>query len=79
MSDSDKIMIMVEIVRFCESLRHKGQIMNRIILNNVHAESYLSILTQQRLLMKNNGKYLRTKQGEDFLIVHDMFKKMIEK
>jgi predicted transcriptional regulator len=79
MSSNDKTILMVEIVRFCQSVRDKDQIMNRMNLNNVYAESYLSILTRQRLLMKNNDKYLRTKQGNDFLIVHDMFRKIVQK
>lgn len=49
--------------------------MNRMNLNNVYTESHLSILTQQRAAYEKNEEYLRTKRGNDFLIVPDMFKK----
>jgi len=71
MSNSDRIAIMVEIVRFCELSRDKVRIMNRMSLNDVYAEAYLTILTQQNLLMQNNGKYLKTEQGHRFLSVHE--------
>jgi len=64
---------MVEIVRFCELLRDKVRIMNKMSLNDVYAEAYLTILTQQKLLRQNNGKYLKTEQGRRFLTVHDRF------
>jgi predicted transcriptional regulator len=70
---------MVEIVRFCELSRDKVQIMNKMSLNNIYAEAYLAILTQQKLLMQNNNKYLRTEQGHRFLTVNDRFTRVVEK
>ena len=53
--------------------------MNKISVNNVRAEAYLAILTQQKLLTQNNGKYLKTKQGQRFLTVRDGVTRVVEK
>ena len=78
MSNSDRITIMVEIVRFCELSRDKVRIMNKMSLNNVYAEAYLAMLTQQKLLMQNDGKYLKTEQGHRFLSVYDRVTRVAE-
>ena len=71
MSKSDRIDLMVEIVRFCEPSRDKIRIMNKMSLNDVYTEAYLAILTRQKLLTQNDGKYLKTEEGKHFLAVHD--------
>jgi len=53
--------------------------MNKISVNNVRAEAYLAILTQQKLLTQNNGEYLKTEQGQHFLTVRDKVTKVVEK
>lgn len=70
---------MVEIVRFCELPRDKVRIMNKMSLNNVYVEAYLAILIQQKLLTQNNGKYLKTEQGQRFLTVRDRVTRVVEK
>ena len=55
------------IIRFCETPKNKGRIMNRLGLNDVAAESYLAILTAQSMLMQNNGKYIVTTKGQGYL------------
>jgi predicted transcriptional regulator len=64
------------IIRFCETSKDKGRIMNRLGLNDVQAESYLAILTQQSMLMQNNGKYVSTMKGQGYLSSYDRFRKI---
>jgi len=42
--------IVPHIIRFCETSKDKGRIMNKLGLNDVQAESYLTILTNQSML-----------------------------
>jgi Winged helix-turn-helix len=53
------------IIRFCETPKAKGRIMNRLGLNDVTTESYLTILMAQSMLVQNNGKYVVTQKGKD--------------
>jgi predicted transcriptional regulator len=55
------------IIRFCETPKDKARIMNRLRLNDVTAESYLTILMAQSMLMQNNGKYVITQKGQGYL------------
>jgi predicted transcriptional regulator len=64
------------IVRFCETPKNKGRIMSRLGLNDVQVESYLSILTQQSMLMQNNGKYVITMKGQSYLSSCDRIRKI---
>jgi predicted transcriptional regulator len=66
----------IEILRFCETPKNKGRIMNRVGLNEVQAESYLSILTRQSMLMQNNDKYVRTIKGHDCLSSNERVRKI---
>ena len=65
----------IGIIRFCETPKDKGRIMNRLGLNDVTAESYLSILIAQSMLMQDNGKYVATKKGQGYLSSGDRIKK----
>jgi len=38
----------------------------------------LAMLTQQKLLMQNDGKYLKTEQGHRFLSVYDRVTRVAE-
>ena len=64
------------IIRFCETPKDKGRIMNRLGLNDVTAESYLTILIAQSMLMQNNGKYIVTKKGQGYLSSSDRIKRI---
>jgi predicted transcriptional regulator len=75
--NSDRIAVMVEIVRFCELSRDMVQIMNKMSLNNIYAEAYLAILTQQKLLLHEDGKYETTDRGRQFLSTYDQLEKII--
>jgi predicted transcriptional regulator len=55
------------IIRFCETPKDKGRIMNRLRLNDVAAESYLTILTAQSMIIQNKGKYVVTQKGQGYL------------
>ncbi len=57
----------IGIIRFCETPKDKGRIMSRLGLNDVQAESYLTILTRQSMLTQNNGKYVVTVQGHSYI------------
>ncbi len=59
------------IFRFCETSKDKDRIMNRLSLNDVQAESYLTILTRQKMIMQNNGKYVITATGQSYLNSYD--------
>jgi predicted transcriptional regulator len=64
------------IVRFCETPKNKGRIMNRLDLNEVQAASHLAILTRQSMLMQNNGKYVITMKGQSYLSSCDRIRKI---
>jgi predicted transcriptional regulator len=55
------------IIRFSETPKDKGRIKNRLGLNDVTTESYLTILTAQSMLVQSNGKYVVTKKGQGYL------------
>ena len=72
-------MVFVErrnIIRFCETPKDKGRIMIRLGLNEVQAESYLNILTRQCMLMQNNGRYMTTLKGQDYIASHERIRKL---
>jgi predicted transcriptional regulator len=70
--------MLVEIVRFCEPSRDKARIMNKWNLNDVQVEAYLVILAQQKLLKQNDGQYVTTERGHQFLASHDQLNRIIE-
>jgi predicted transcriptional regulator len=72
MAISDRI----GIIRFCETPKDKGRIMSRLGLNDVQAESYLTILTKQSMLMQNEGKYVVTTLGQSYISSSDRIKKI---
>jgi predicted transcriptional regulator len=76
MAVADKLGLVSHIIRFCETSKDKGRIMNRLGLNDVQAESYLAILTQQSMLMQNNGKYVSTMKGQGYLSSYDRLRKI---
>jgi predicted transcriptional regulator len=65
------------IIRFCETSKDKERIMNRLGLNDVQAESYLTILTQQSMIMQNNAKYVTTTKGQDYLASCERLRKIV--
>jgi predicted transcriptional regulator len=69
--------IVPHIIRFCETSKDKGRIMNRLGLNDVQAESYLTILTQQNMIMQNNEKYVSTTKGQDYLSSFERLRKIV--
>ena len=75
MAVSDRLGIISHIMRFCATSRGKDRIMQRIGLNDVQAESYLTILTRQSLLVHDNGKYLLTTRGQGYLSSFERFNK----
>jgi predicted transcriptional regulator len=76
MAVCDRLGIVSHIIRFCETSKGKGRIMNRIGLNDIQAESYLTILTQQSMLMQTNGKYVITMKGQGYLSSYDRLRKI---
>ena len=66
----------IGIIRFCETPKDKARIMYRLGLNNVQAESYLTILTKQSLLTQNNGKYVITMNGQGYISSYDRIRKI---
>ena len=66
----------IGIIRFCETPKDKGRIMNRLGLNDVQTESYLTILTKQSMLMQNDGKYVVTTLGQSYISSSDRIKKI---
>ncbi len=72
MATSDRLGIM----RFCETPRDKSRIMNKLGLNEVQAESYLSILTRQSMIVQNEGKYVTTANGQYYVSSHDRVRKI---
>ncbi len=76
MSATDRLGIMAHIIRFCETSKDKGRIMNKLSLNDVQAESYLTILIRQRMIAQNNGRYVITGPGQSYLVSYDRFRKI---
>ena len=76
MASTDSLGIMAHIVRFCETSKDKDRIKNRLCLNDVQAESYLAILTRQRMIMQNNGKYVITVTGQSYLNSYDRLRRI---
>ena len=50
--------------------------MNRLGLNDVQAESYLAILTEQSMIIQNNDKYVATVKGQGYLASYDRIRKI---
>jgi predicted transcriptional regulator len=76
MSISARLGIISHIIRFCETSKDKVRIMHRVGLNDVQAESYLTILTRQSMLLQNNGKYVVTDKGQSYLSSYDKLQKI---
>jgi predicted transcriptional regulator len=76
MVSTDSLGTLAHIVRFCETPKDKDRIMNRLGLNEVQAESYLTILTRQRMIMQNNGKFVITGTGQSYLHSYDRLKRI---
>jgi predicted transcriptional regulator len=64
------------IIRFCETPKNKDRIISKLGLNEVQAESYLTILTKQSILMQNNGKYVITEKGQGFISSSDRVRRI---
>ena len=64
------------IVRFCEATKNKDRIMSRLGLNDVIAESYLAILTQQSMLVQSNDNSVATIKGQGYLSSYDRIRKI---
>ena len=76
MAVSIRLGIVSHIMRFCETSKDKGRIMQQVGLNDVLAESYLSILIRQSMLIQNNGKYVLTSKGQGYLSSCDRLRKI---
>ena len=74
---NDRLGIVPHIIRFCGTSKDKERIMNRLGLNDVQAESYLTILTQQSMIMQNNEKYVTTTKGQDYLASYERLRKIV--
>ena len=68
--------IVPHIIRFCETSKDKGRIMYKLGLNDVQAESYLTILTNQSMLVQNDNKYITTMKGQGYLASYDRIRKI---
>jgi predicted transcriptional regulator len=66
----------IGIIRFCETPKDKGRIMSRLGLNDVLAESYLTILTRQSMLMQSNGRYVVTVKGQSYISSSERIRKI---
>jgi predicted transcriptional regulator len=66
----------IGIVRFCEKPKDKSRIMNKLGLNDVQAESYLTILTRQSMLSQNKGKYIVTTKGQSYISSAERIRKI---
>ncbi len=64
------------IIRFCETPKNKDRIISKLGLNEVQAESYLTILMKQSMLMHDNGKYVITMKGHEFISSSERVKKI---
>ena len=76
MAASNRVGIVSNIIRFCETSKDKGRIMSRVGLNDVQTESYLTILMQQSMLVQNNGKYVATSKGQGYLSSFNRLRKI---
>lgn len=76
MALNSRLGIVSNIIRFCETSKDKGRIMNKLGLNDVLTDSYLAILTQQSMLMQDNGKYVVTIKGQGYLSSYDKLRKI---
>ena len=74
---NDRLGIVPHIIRFYGTSKDKERIMNRLGLNDVLAESYLTILTQQSMIMQNDEKYLATTKGQDYLASCERLRKIV--
>jgi len=72
-----KLGIVPHIIRFCETSKDKGRIMTQLGLNDVQAESFLTILTQQSLILQNNDKCVATTKGQDYLASYERLRKIV--
>lgn len=77
MAFSNRLGIMSHIIRLCGTAKDKGRIMNRLGLNDVQAESYLTILMQQSMIMQNNGRYVITTKGQGYISSYNRLRKMV--
>ncbi len=50
--------------------------MAKLGLNDVQAESYLTILTRQSMLEQNDGKYIVTTMGQSYISSSDRIRKI---
>jgi predicted transcriptional regulator len=66
----------IGIIRFCETPKDKGRIMSRLGLNDVQAESHLTVLTKQNMLIQNNGKYVVTERGQSYIFSSDRVRRI---
>ena len=66
----------IGIIRFCETPKDKDRIMSRLGLNDVQAESHLTILTKQNMLIQNNGKYVVTERGQSYISSSDRIRRI---
>jgi predicted transcriptional regulator len=76
MAFSERLGLVSNIIRFCETPKNKTRIMDRLGLNDVQAESYLAILMQQSMLMQNNGKYVMTMKGQGYICSYERFREI---
>ena len=76
MAFSGRVGIVPHIIRFCETSKDKGRIMYKLGLNDVQAESYLTILTNQSMLVQNDNKYITTMKGQGYLASYDRIRKI---
>ena len=66
----------IGIIRFCETPKDKGRIMSRLGMNDVQAESHLTVLTRQNMLIQNNGKYVVTEKGHSYIFSSDRVRRI---
>jgi hypothetical protein len=76
MISTDSLRIMAHIIRFCETLKDKDRITNQLGLNDVQSDAYLTILTRQRMITQNDGKFVTTLTGQSYLDSHDRLGKL---
>ena len=77
MAISVRLGIVSHIMRICETSKDKTRIMQQVGLNDVMAESYLTILTRQSMIIQNNGKYVITSKGQGYLSSCDRLQKIV--
>ena len=64
MISNERILVLTEIVHYCNPSGEETRIRNRFNLNSVQAEAYLTLLKQRQLLAQNDGKYHITERRE---------------